>query len=258
MSLAGVHAVVTGGGQGIGAAIVRQLAKSGVDVTLMSRDMKKLDVLKQELKATYPQKFFSIKADVTDPSAVKAAFQEIKSKHGEIHILVNNAGSVVSAPFGKTDLELWEKTIQVNLRSVYLCIQEVLPAMLKAKKGRVVNIASTAGVKGYPYVSAYCAAKHGVVGLTRALASEIAGSGVTVNAVCPGFTDTDLLRNAITEVSGKTGRPVSDVEREFLSNVPQGRFIQPQEVASAVFWLCQPEQGSVTGQMITVDGGETL
>lgn len=258
MSLAGVHAVVTGGAQGIGAAIVRQFAKGGMDVTFMSRNKQKLETLQQELQSTYPQKFASLSVDLTDPSAVKAAFREIQSKHGEVHILVNNAGSVVSAPFRKTDLELWEKTIQVNLRSVYLCIQEVLPPMLKAKQGRIVNIASTAGIKGYPYVSAYCAAKHGVVGLTKALACEVAGNGVTVNAVCPGYTDTDLLRNSIAEVSGKTGKTIGEVETEFLRNVPQGRFIQPQEVASVVFWLCQPEQSSITGQTIAVDGGETI
>jgi NAD(P)-dependent dehydrogenase (short-subunit alcohol dehydrogenase family) len=241
--------VVSGGGRGIGAAIAVRLAALGASLTLMGRDRVRLEAAAEALPRAR-----AIPCDITDEAAVRDAFAQA----GEIHILVNNAGAAETAPFAKTTLEQFRRMLDVNLTGAFLCSQAVLPAMTAAGFGRIVNIASTAGLKGYAYVSAYCAAKHGLVGLTRALALETARDGITVNAVCPGYTDTDMVRGAAAAISAKTGRSEAEARAALIKDNPQGRLIQPEEVADTVAWLCQSGSGAITGQAIAVAGGEVM
>jgi NAD(P)-dependent dehydrogenase (short-subunit alcohol dehydrogenase family) len=254
--LSGRHAVVTGGGRGIGAAIARQFAELGARVTLMGRSR---DSLEAQACVLRPRTDVHCEAvDIADAAAVAAAFAAAARAFGPVAILVNNAGQAASAPFGKTDPALWQRMLDVNLTGTYLGARAVLPDMLAAGWGRIVNVASTAGQKGYPYVSAYCAAKHGVIGLTRALALELAHKGITVNAVCPGYTDTDIVRDAVANICAKTGRSEDEARRELARHNPQGRLVQPHEVANAVAWLCLPGAEAITGQAISVSGGEVM
>ena len=253
-ALQGRHVVVTGAARGIGAAIARSLAAEGARLSLMGRRREPL----QQLADTLPGEHAVVVADVADADSVNAAFAQARAALGPVAILVNNAGQAESAPFHKTTLQLWQQMIGVNLTGSFLCAQAALPDMLQAKWGRVINIASTAGQKGYPYVSAYVAAKHGVVGLTRSLALEVAKKGVTVNAVCPGYTETDILRESIANVVAKTGRSEEEAMAEFAAGNPQQRIVQPEEVADAVRWLCGEAAGSINGQSISVSGGEVM
>ncbi len=245
------HAVITGGGTGIGAAIAAALAADGARVTVMGRRLEPLETTAATLKDAR-----CVRCDVTDADNVRVAFQQAQAESGPIEILVNNAGAAATAPFHKMDLQHWRRMLAVNLDGVFNCTQAVYEEMRAHGWGRIVNIASTAAVKGYAYVSAYCAAKHGVLGLTRALALEAARTGVTVNAVCPGFTDTDIVRDAVKNIADKTGRSEDEALAELTQHNPQGRLIKPSEVADAVFWLCRPESASITGQAIVVAGGE--
>jgi len=251
--LAGRHAVVTGAARGIGAAIARTLAAAGARVSLLGRQRERLQELAQELPGG---PHHVVVADVSSAADVAAAFDSARAALGPVQILVNNAGQAGSAPILKTSLELWERMLAVNLTGSFLCSQAVLPDMLAQGGGRIVNIASTAGQKGYAYVAAYTAAKHGVVGLTRSMALELARRNITVNAVCPGYTDTDILRDGIANAVAKTGRSAEQVQAEFVAGNPQHRVIQPDEVADAVRWLCGDGAASVTGQCISVSGGE--
>jgi NAD(P)-dependent dehydrogenase (short-subunit alcohol dehydrogenase family) len=252
--LAGKVAVVTGAGKGIGAAIAAALAREGAGVALIGRDAARLEKQAAELSADT----LIAPADITDQESVRQAFAKIRARFPRIDILVNNAGQAESAPLARTDLALWNRMLAVNLTGTYLCTHEVLPAMLKQDYGRIVNVASTAGLVGYAYVSAYCAAKHGVIGLTRALALEAAKTAVTVNAVCPGYTETDMVRSTVANIMAKTGK--SDVEARAALTVhnPQGRLVQPEEVANAVLWLCLPGSEAVTGQALSIAGGEVM
>ena len=252
--LLGRVAVVTGGARGIGAAIAHALAGAGASLALIDRDTKPLEERVEKLGADT----LGATVNVTDQESVRAGFATIRQRFPRIDILVNSAGIAESAPFTKTDLGLWQKTLAVNLTGTFLCMSEAYPTMAKQDYGRIVNIASTAGLVGYPYVAAYCAAKHGVIGLTRALALEAAKTRVTVNAVCPGYTETDIVRAAIANIVAKTGSSEAEARAALEVHNPQARLIQPEEVANAVLWLCLPESGSITGQPIAVAGGEVM
>jgi len=252
-TLAGLHAVVTGAGRGIGSAVARTLAQSGAAVTLLGRSRSDLEAVAAEI--TNVRTGCQV-ADVSDADAVRVAVAAARAKLGPVTVLVNNAGQAQSASLGKTSDALWHSTLAVNLTGTFFCMRECVPDMVKAGFGRIVNIASTAGLVGYPYVSAYCASKHGVIGLTRAIALETARHPISVNAVCPGYTDTDVVRNAIANICAKTGRSEAEALAELVSHNPQARLVTPQEVADTVLWLCLPGSHSVTGQSIAVAGGE--
>ena len=256
-SLQGRHALVTGGGRGIGASIVRSLVSRGARVSMLGRTAATPEALAAELQSSGAQTFFTT-ADVSKRESVDAAFAAARTLFGPIEILVNNAGQAVSAPITKRDDALWDRLLAINLSGTYFSMQAALPDMLQGGFGRIVNIASTAGLTGYAYVAAYCAAKHGVIGLTRAVAREVATRNITVNAVCPGYTDTDLVREAAAKISAVTGRKLEDALQAMTKSNPQGRLIQPDEVANAVAWLCMPGSESVTGQSIVVAGGELM
>ena len=252
--LEGRHVLVTGAAQGIGAAIAQTLARQGAVLTLAGRRKDKLEALAQQLGA----RTCCVSMDVGSVQSVAQGFADARAALGPITLLVNNAGQAESAPFGKTSQDLWQRMLDVNLTGTFLCMQAALPDMLAARQGRIVNIASTAGQRGYAYVAAYVAAKHGVVGLTRSLALELAPKGITVNAVCPGYTETEILRESIANVMAKTGRSEAEARAEFARGNPQGRIVQPQEVADAVQWLCSDAAGAITGQSISVSGGEVM
>ena len=252
--LAGRHALVTGGGRGIGAAIAQALASQGAAVTLLGRDRGRLEAAAERVGAGT----LAVAADVTDPAQIEAAFDRARHGHGAIDLLVNNAGEALSAPFARTDTALWQRMLDVNATGAYHCIRAALPAMLDAGFGRIVNVASTAGLTGYAYCTAYCAAKHALVGLTRALALELAPRNITVNAVCPGFTDTDLVKEAVATIRRKTGRSEADAVGALVARNPQQRLVRPEEVANAVVWLCSPGADAITGQSLPVAGGEVL
>lgn len=256
--LAGQHALITGATRGIGAAIAETLGALGANLTLIGRDREMLDERAGTIAGTSGVNVHAETADVSDASAIDHAFESAAAAIGPVSILVNNAGSGKSAPFHKMERELWDSMIAVNLTGTFICTQAALPAMLDAGNGRIINVASTAGLIGYGYVSAYCAAKHAVVGLTRSLALETAKKGVTVNAVCPGYTETDLVRETIDNIVAKTGRSVEDATAELAASNPQGRLVQPWEVAETVAWLALTASSSITGQSIPIAGGEVM
>lgn len=251
--LADRHAVVTGGGGGIGAAIAARLHGLGANVTLLGRHRERLERVQRELKGAAV-----VCADVADPTAVEAAFAAARKRFGPVAVLVNNAGSVDTAKLADTSPEVWNRALAVNLSGVFHCTKAVLDELSRADYGRIVNVASTAGLKPYAYVGAYCAAKHGVIGLTRTLALELARTAVTVNAVCPGYTDTAIVASAIDKIVAATGRSEEQARAELLKVSPQRRLIEPEEVAATVAWLCGDDARSVTGQAIVVAGGEVM
>ena len=253
-ALGGRHALVTGGGRGIGAAIVSALAAAGARITLAGRDGAALNAHAATLPASAGA--LAVACDVTDDASVAAAFEAARARHGEIAILVNNAGASLSAPFVTLEREAWDAMLAVNLTSAYTCARAALPAMVAAQWGRIVNVASTAGLVGGAYIAAYSAAKHGVVGLTRSLAVEFARKGITVNAVCPGFTATAMLERAVDRISATTGRTPDAAADALLARNPLKRFVRPDEVADAVVWLCGENASAVNGQAIAIDGGE--
>jgi NAD(P)-dependent dehydrogenase (short-subunit alcohol dehydrogenase family) len=250
-TLTGRHAFITGGGGGIGAAVARRLHSEGCHVTVAGRDLLKLEAAASGWAGAH-----AVICDVTDEESVERAVADAAERHGAISILVNNAGVAPSAPLLKTSRAEFDRVIATNLTGTFLCARAVLPGMLAQGFGRIVNVASTAALKGYPYVSAYVAAKHGVLGLTRSLALEVAAKGVTVNAVCPGFTDTDIVSGAAATIAAKTGRSTDEARAELARSNPQGRLLSPDEVASTVAWLCRPESGGINGAAVPISGGE--
>jgi NAD(P)-dependent dehydrogenase (short-subunit alcohol dehydrogenase family) len=254
--LTGKHALVTGGARGIGGAISKLLLAHGARVTTLGRDRKSLEEAAHSLRSIGSIRF--VVADVTDQTAVQRAFGEASSQSGRIDILINNAGRGKSAPFLKTDAQLWREMMSVNLEGTLHCMQAALPAMIESGWGRIVNVASVAGLTGYRYVSAYCAAKHAVVGLTRSVALEVATKGITVNAVCPGYTDTAMTRESVANIAAKTGRSDEVALAELTATNPQKRLITPEEVANAVAWLCLPGSEAITGQAVAIAGGEVM
>jgi NAD(P)-dependent dehydrogenase (short-subunit alcohol dehydrogenase family) len=252
--LSGRHALVTGASRGIGAAIAAALAADGARVSLVARDAARLADVAVQLGGA--DRVAPIVADVTHADAVREAFAAARRQFGPVHILVNNAGQAASAKFADTDEALWNRLIGVNLTGTYLCTREAVRDMLQAGFGRIVNIASIAGLRGAAYVSAYVASKHAVIGLTRALALEYATRNITVNAVCPGYTDTDMVKQAVDDIRAKTGRSEGEVLAAITASNPQRRLIAPAEVSNAVLWLCRPGTESVTGQSIVIAGGE--
>jgi len=256
--LEGLHAVVTGGGSGIGAAVAQALIADGARVTLMGRRLDRLQAQRDRMDVDGGPAVALQVCDVGDEASVRAAFAAAADDSGPIDLLINNAGQVETAPFAKTSLETWQRLINVNLTGSFLCSREVLPGMTERRFGRIVNVASTAALKGYAYVAAYCAAKHGVLGMTRALALETARKGVTVNAVCPGYTETDIVAGAIDTIVAKTGRSAEAARAELAAVNPQGRLVDPAEVAAAVVWLARRDSGAITGQAIAVAGGEVM
>lgn len=259
MPLDGKHALVTGGARGIGAACAESLLVHGARVTLAGRNGAALAAMQATLQVQFGADRVGVQVlDVTAAHAVHAGFDAAAARFGPIAILVNNAGQAASAPLLKTDAALWQRMLDVNLGGVFHCTQAALPAMLAAGWGRIVNVASTAGLTGYRYAAAYTAAKHGVVGLTRALALEVATQGVTVNAVCPGYTDTDIVQQAVANIVAKTGRSGEEARAALAAANPQQRLVHSSEVANAVAWLCLPASGAMNGQAIAVAGGEVM
>jgi NAD(P)-dependent dehydrogenase (short-subunit alcohol dehydrogenase family) len=252
--LAGRHALVTGAGRGIGAAIAARLAAEGARVTLLARTQSQLDCAASALGKSAQ----SVCADITDVPATRRAFEEAAQTFGPVDILINNAGQARSAATHRAPEDLWHAMLAVNLTGTYECIRAVLPGMIERRFGRIVNVASTAGLHGYPYVAAYCAAKHGVIGLTRALALEVAQRNITVNAVCPGYTETELVLDTIANIQQTTGRSAEEARAALTKTNPQGRLVQPAEIAHAVAWLCLPGSEAITGQSLAIAGGEVM
>lgn len=250
------HAVVTGGSRGIGAAIAAEFVRRGARVTIMGRSAETLEEHARELRGTRGVTVSVEACDVSNAESVANAFSRSVSTLGPVQILVNNAGTAKSRLFTQTTREIWDELIGVNLTGTFLCTSEVVPGMMQAKKGRIVNVASTAGLRGYKTMTAYCASKHGVIGFTRALAQETAKHGITVNAVCPSYTDTDLTSVAVKNIVSNLGKTADEAMRMLTGVITRGTLITVEEVASAVSWLCSPDASGVTGISLPIAGGE--
>mgnify|MGYP001365235381 CR=1 FL=1 len=246
------HALITGGGTGVGAEIARHLAQTGAKVTIAGRRPEPLDLV-----ASTNSRIYAVEADVTDENSVAQMFEKATQANGPVNIVIANAGAADSAPFAKMELESFQRMLDVNLIGTFLTFQKGLQNLKGQEYGRLIAIASIAGLHGYPYVAHYCAAKHGVVGMVKSLALELASKPFTVNAVCPGYTQTPMLQRSIDNIMQKTGMDEEKARAALYRTNPQQRFIQPDEVAATVAWLISEGARSVTGQSISVSGGET-
>ena len=250
--------LVTGATRGIGAAIAQALAGAGWHVTLAGRTRAALEEVRVTLPITEGLAHDCVELDVTDAASVARAFAEVHAKGGALQALVNNAGAVETGPLARLAHDAWDRMLAVNLTGVFLCTQAALAPMIAARAGRIVTIASTAGQKGYAYCTAYAAAKHGVLGMTRSLALEVAAQGISVNAVCPGYTDTAIVRDGVSRIVAATGRDESDAMATFSQASPLKRLVHPDEVAATVRWLCTDAPAAFTGQALSVSGGEVM
>ncbi|WP_395646963.1 SDR family NAD(P)-dependent oxidoreductase [Terricaulis sp.] len=249
--MSGRHAFITGGGSGIGLAAARALASAGVKLTLVGRSIDKVRAAAEEFDDAQ-----AVACDVTDELSVKSAFNEARDRYGSVDILINNAGQAPSAPFRKTDLAFWNNVLAVNLTGAFLCTHAALPDMTEAKWGRIVNVGSVCSLKGYAYVTAYCASKHGLLGLTRALAHETAKSGVTVNCVCPGYVDTPIITESVDRITAKTALNEAEAHASLIQFNPMGRIITAEEVAAAIAYLCSDLAAATNGAALPITGGE--
>lgn len=251
--LDGAHALITGGGTGIGSAVAARLSGMGARVTVVGRRPEPLQEVADGLDEAQAVPF-----DVADEAAVEEGIATATGRFGPVDVLINGAGAADSSPFARTSSDAWHAMLEVNLTGAFLVSRAVLPEMVERGWGRIVSVASTAGLKGYAYVAAYCAAKHGVIGMTRSLALEVAQKGVTVNAICPGYTETELLSESVANIVDKTGASEDQARAQLLESNPQGRFVSPEEVAEAAAWLVGRNAGAITGQAIVVAGGEVM
>lgn len=250
------HAIITGGARGIGAAIAHALASVGANLSLMGRDMGRLRETAESIRDRFDSRVETHQVDVADLASVERAFSAAGQALGTAYILVNNAGQAQARGFADMDPQLWQQILNANLTGAFYCTKQVLPAMASLREGRIVNIASVAGLKGAPKISAYCASKHGLIGLTRALAMEYAKSGVTVNAVCPGYTESEMFDRAVKELETSLGKSPEEARAMLTRPNPQGRVVKAEEVADAVAWLCSPGASAINGQAVVVAGGE--
>jgi 3-hydroxybutyrate dehydrogenase len=245
------HVFITGGGTGIGLATARALAPTGARFTLVGRDGARVQGAAEEFENAQ-----GVSCDVADEASVAAAFTAARDRHGPIDILINNAGITPSAPLDRMDLSMWNQTLAINLTGAFLCSRAAITDMYANKWGRIVNVASIAGLQGAAYITAYCASKHGMIGLTRALAKEAAKKGVTVNALCPGYVETDIVTRAAENIASKTRLSEEEAKASLYAGNPQGRLIKPEEVASAIAWLCSDGAAATNGAAIPMSGGE--
>lgn len=249
-NMKGQHVVITGGGTGVGAEIAAQFAQAGAVVSILGRRLAPLQEVADRIGA------LALSADVTDRAALDAALDKARETNGPIRVAIANAGAADSAPFAKMDVTAFQSALNVNLTGVFNLWQATLPDMLAQNGGRMIAVASTAGLKGYAYVSQYCAAKHGVVGLARALALELGGKNITVNAICPGFIETPLLEKSIEKITASTGMTSDAARASLLAGNPQKRFVKVGEVAGTALWLCSAAAVSVNGHALALSGGE--
>ncbi len=254
MKLEGKRAVITGGGRGIGAAVASALAEEGASVVVSARSENEIESVAEELRGR-GHTAWAVPCDVTDPAQIHGLAETAAERLGQVDILVNNAGTVTTAPLKSLTLESWNRTLAVNATGVFLCTKAFLPGMVERGWGRVVNVASIAGKTGGPYISAYSASKHAVLGFTRSIAAEVATTGVTVNAVCPGYVDTPMTDRSVERIVEKTGADPEKVRETMRRTSPQNRLMEPQEVALLVLNLCDPGARGMNGQAVVIDGG---
>lgn len=259
MKLKNKLALITGGGRGIGRAIALAFAREGAQVAVAARTLDQVRTVAEEIEKTFNSKTLALVCDVSDSANIERMFSDVRESFGrDVDIMVNNAGVAESATIAKTTDDLWDKHISINLSGTFYCMRAALPPMLKNGWGRIINISSIAGKTGAPYISAYCASKHGVMGLTRALAMEVAPTGVTVNAICPGYVETDMVSQGIQRITSRTGLSAEQAVESLKKMSPQNRFVTTEEVAALALLLASEEGRGINGQGLNIDGGTVL
>jgi 3-hydroxybutyrate dehydrogenase len=256
--LANKVALITGGGRGIGRAVAFAFAREGAQVAVVARTASEVASVAEEINAECGVKTMHATCDVADRESVALTFSDVEEHLGSVDILVNNAGIAESAPLIKTSDELWQRHLAINLTGTFLFTRDALPAMIERGWGRIINIASIAGKTGAPYIAAYSASKHGVLGLTRSVALEVATKGITVNAICPGYVDTRMTERAVENIEARTGKTATEALEILERMNPQNRLVTSEEVAALALLLASDEGRSINGQAINVDGGSVL